>query len=178
MEKLLAALKVIGVGLFLREIPGAKLPPTHPLIVRAETAATIMVSEVPSVFPKLSVKEQEARARAAYVWLFWESRMEANPKGSNDQGTACGGAQVHPDLFPEGTFSSEITCASMRADLRMSVRGELIAIRYFESKCGTLARALSAYSTKGDCPPAGYTLKLVQDRCVDAGLTKQCEVKP
>ena len=148
---------------------GTTLPASHPLFARADAGAEAVAAEVPGVYGDLSAAEQERRGRVAMVFGFHEAAWLANPPGSNDKGGACGWGQVHLDAFPKGTFPAEMTCAAIRSDLRTSVRAHLIAMRYFEDKCGSLRAGLTAYATTGACPKAGYTIKLVARRCSEAG---------
>lgn len=178
MEKLAPALKLLAASLVAHAFPGAHLPPTHPYSMRADRAAIVVAEEVPRVFPEHDEKTQEAEGRAALVWNRYEANFEENPmpsvKGANDDGHACGPMQVHPEYYPAGALEG-ITCKEMRTDFRLGMRAGLLAIRYFEDKCGSLAAALTAYSMRGVCPK-GWTLGLVEKRCTEAGLTKKCEM--
>jgi hypothetical protein len=101
------------------------------------------------------------------TWGWHESGLQANPKGSNDQGGACGIGQVHVASMPDGELEG-LTCAELRSDLRKSVRAQMLVMRYFEWKCGSLIAAMTAYSTRGECPTKGKTIPLVVRRMKEA----------
>jgi hypothetical protein len=164
-----AALFAVAVHLLDLAFPKAHLPPTHALVTRADEAAEVVAAEVPEVYGDFSQAEQEKRGRVAIVMGYFEAGWQANPKGSNDMGTACGFGQVHIELFPKGTFPPEMTCTAIRSNLRTSVRAHLIAMRFFETKCGSLRAGLTAYATKGECPSSGWTIPLIIKRCALAG---------
>lgn len=148
---------------------GVTLPDTHPTMVRAaENAAA-----VETVVEKLvsNPTERLAWARIIYVFGYFEASWLANPKGSNDQGSACGVMQVHtPEKFLPGA-----TCSAVRKDLALGYEVGLTLMLQLEAQCGSKAAALTAYATNGSCPK-GWILPLVRKRCKLAGLTSDCRL--
>jgi hypothetical protein len=159
-DKLLLLIPAISLMLGAPTVPG-------PLRARAEAAAKITV-DVAQSFP---LERREQLARMAYVFQAAESGFVADPKGSNDQGAACGAMQVHtPYKFVEGA-----TCAKVRADYRLGVLVGMTLMNLLWDKCGSPAAALTAYSTNGQCPGT-WVLPVVSRRCKIAGLSSDCRL--
>lgn len=138
------------------------------LKTRAESAAKITV-DVVEAFP---FERREALARVAFVFQGGESGFQANPKGSNDKGAACGAMQVHtPEKFVAGA-----TCAKVRADYRLGVVAGVTIINMLWDRCGSLSGALTAYATDGTTCHKGWVLPLVSKRCKTAGLSSECRM--
>lgn len=164
-------MKPILVALVLHLLALRGVPATHPIYARVDAAAEVVASEVPLVFPTLSAIEQDKRGRVSIAWGFWESGLQANPTcppsvakaDCNDGGRACGWGQIHVATLPTGVLPPEMTCAAIRADLRTSVRAQLLVIHHLEKACGSLQGAMTAYAT-GRCPAKGWTIRLVSDR--------------
>ncbi len=170
-------MKPILAALVLRLIALMGVPAGHPIYARVDAAAEVVAGEVAVVFPELSAAEQEKRARISVVWGLYEAGLQADPKCSpgtakadcNDGGKACGWGQVHVATLPPGVLPATMTCAAIRADLRTSVRAQLLVIRHLEKACGSLRGAMTAYAT-GACPAKGWTIRLVRDRFKLAGV--------
>lgn len=144
---------------------GAPKVPDY-LQVRAEKAAVITVEVVKG----FAFERREPLARVAYVWQGGESGFQENPGGSNDKGAACGPMQVHtPEKFVTGA-----TCSKVRADYRLGVLVGVTLIDRLWTQCGSLAGALTAYSTDGKCHT--WVLPIVTRRCKIAGLSGECRL--
>ena len=160
-DKLISLLPAISLMLGAPTVPSA-------LRSRAECAAKITV-EVAQGFP---ADRREQLARIAFVFQAGESGFVGNPKGSNDQGAACGPMQVHtPEKWLPGA-----TCAKVRADYKLGVQVGMTLMNMLWDKCGGPAAALTAYATNGQCPGT-WVLPLVQRRCKIAGLSSDCRLK-
>lgn len=159
-DKLLLLLPAVSLMLGAPKVPTA-------LELRAKSAAAITV-DVAQGFP---LERREPLARVAFVFQAAESGFVGNPKGSNDQGAACGPMQVHtPEKFVPGA-----TCAKVRADYKLGVLVGMTLMNQLWDKCGGLAAALTAYATNGQCP-GSWTLPLVTRRCKIAGLSSDCRM--
>jgi hypothetical protein len=112
--------------------------------------------------------------RLLIVWAFHESALRANPPGSNDKGHACGALQVHVDSLPEGWLPPAWTCARLRADRRLGLLAGYIVMGNLMGKCGSAAAGLTAFVSDGQCHKSTY--EIVRVRCVEAGLTSECEL--
>jgi hypothetical protein len=165
--------------------PGTKLAPDHPVMIRADkTYDTIY-----AVASKLTQNpvERDAWVKIAFTWAGYESGWHPSPKGSNDDGAACGVLQVHVgeviSMLEPGMPG--ITCKKVRASLDLGVEAGLRVMLYFEAQCGSKAAAMTAFSTNGLCPvyenpvtkvKTGWTLPIVKKRCKLAGLTDECRM--
>lgn len=161
---LLAHLRTIVLALIASQLgPGIALPSTHWLPQRGEAAMLDAVAAVQAM--KLSDADQERYARLAVVFGFYEGAWLASPRGSNDNGAACGVMQVwSPERILPGA-----TCAKVRADRVLGFRVGLLTIQQLEARCGSLRKALNSYATGRDCPE--YHIALVDKRCAMAGVS-------
>ena len=162
-------LLTLALHLLALALPGQHLPATHPIMVRANAAAKAISEKTVLVYADLPLAEQEKRARVAFTWAFHESGWQANPKGSNDQGSAAGILQIHVASVPKGVLPDGFTPAALRADVAVGAEAGLRVIRHLEEKCGSLRAAMTAFSTNGACPAKGWTVGLVTRRCAEAG---------
>ena len=162
MRPVLLALAVRMIALAM---PGAALPPEHPIMVRARGAADDLLEAVAA-----EAEHEPALVRAAYVWSFYESGWYASPVGPNDKGGACGVLQIHVSSLPKGWIPPEWTCAAVRKDRVLGYRAGLRVLRRLVDRCGSLRGGLHAYSTTGACPaPAAPPIRVVLERCKVAG---------
>lgn len=139
----------------------AKLPPEHPLIVRASECA----DDVLQVVKEFPDQNQDTLARLSYVFAWKEGGCRADPIGHNDNGNACGVMQTwYPQWEVEGA-----TCESVKKDRKLGLRvGMRRMVRLFK-KCGGWGPGLTAYATNGACPDK-WVLPLVKERCKLAGV--------
>lgn len=144
---------------------GLMLPASDPAVVRASAAADDVIVVVQK---RVEPAHREKWARILFAWGYYEASWWANPKGSNDQGAACGVMQVHnPEKYLDGA-----SCARVRADRQLGFAVGLELLLKLEKDCGSTAGALTAYSMDGACKP--YVIPLVASRCKKAGLTASC----
>ncbi len=163
-DSILAAdLADLGRALVQSQLPKGSqpLPATHPLVRRIDAAAVAVAREA-EAFP-LPVRERFARV--TFVMAGFESGWQANPKGSNDLGSACGALQLHD---PQLHYKAGVTCAMLRADLALGLRAGMAVIAALAQKHGSLAAGLTAYATDGTYH--GWVLPLVAQRCKLAGV--------
>ena len=121
----------------------------------------------------LLVESDDAHVRSAFVWAALESGWQANPRGDNDGGNACGVLEVHVAEW-SSVLPETWTCEAIRADRVLGFRAAILVLDHLEKQCGSLARAWGAYAT-GTCEGGA---QLVARRCLRAGLTTSCEVRP
>lgn len=147
-------LEMMGVP---REI---KLSDGHPVMVRARATATA-----------LARMENDASWRAiAFVYAGAEGGFHASPPGFNDAGAACGPHQVHV-AEAKAILEPGMTCEAIRKDLSMGLRAGLLVMKSLTKDCGSMAGALTAYGTNGQCPK-NWTLPAVIKRMKIAKLHK------
>lgn len=145
---------------------GTTLPASHPEVARVEAAAGDLARAM-----ELEGISDVRVGRVAFVWSWYEAALYADPKGDNDKGAACGVGQVHVGDVPKGWLEPEWTCAALRANRVLGYRAELRVIERFRAQCGGDLRAgLTAYSTRGKCPPKDWTIRLVAERMKIAGV--------
>lgn len=140
---------------------------THPLMSRRvwpAVVATIAAVEKVGCFPRKETETQdeacERTARVALRWQHGESSLLANPKGSNDDGQACGAMQVNVQHI--GFEECRLARKSYRHGVEIGVRMMLAEV----ARCGGVVAGLGAYSTKGQC---GGAPMLIARRCAEAG---------
>lgn len=159
-----AILRSIVLKILFLAYPGTKQPQLPALdIARGESA----IQDLDHAFTRLGSSEEERTILApiALVWSYYESNWFANPKGSNDQGSACGVMQVHqPWIERPGT-----TCQDLRSDRILGYEIGILRLQDFITKCGSVRGGLTAYSTNGQCPKPGWAIRLVVNRCKIAG---------
>lgn len=148
--------------------PGEETPQ---LRTRADGAAQDIVAVVNERLPDAAPEERLAWAKVLFVWSRYEATWLADPKGSNDHGSACGILQIHnPHKYLDGA-----TCEKIRKDRRLGLKAALEVMLSMTAKCGTRGGGLSAFSGDGMCPTVVFPL--VSMRCRKAGLTSTCESK-
>jgi len=137
----------------------------------AEAAAYIVSYRIGDVKnPTNALRQRETWARIMFVFAYYEASWYASPKGSNDEGRACGVLQVHnPEKYVTG-----YDCKSVRGSLEKGFDVGLALMMRLEKQCGSKKAALTAYATDGACH--NWTLPLVVKRCKEAGLTEECEL--
>ena len=157
-------LRALGRALVQRQLPkGAPaLPDTHPMLRHALAAAPIVATETIGLPPTVRTKF----ARVVYTMAGFESGWQANPKGSNDKGSACGPIQLHdPQLY----YQPDVHCDDLRKDLRLGFRAGMAVLWDLSVKYGTLAAGLTAYATDGSNHGA-WVLPEIAKRCALAGV--------
>ena len=120
-----------------------------------------------------SIESDEAVARSVFVWAYREGAWFSAPPGSSDNGGSCGVLQISAGQWTS-VLPETWTCAAMREDRLLGLRAGILVLHHLRNACGSLSGAWSAYSS-GRCRGAPL---LVARRCVSAGLTARCEVKP
>jgi len=160
-ERAAALLSILPGLLEMMGVPQTiKLPDGHPVIVRAKAVATA-----------LARIEEDASWRAiAFVYAGAEGGFHASPPGFNDAGAACGPHQVHA-AEAKAILDPDMTCEAIRKDLSMGLRAGLLVMKSLTKTCGSMAGALTAYGTNGQCPK-GWTLTIVTKRLKVAKLHK------
>lgn len=167
----------LGVVLLASQLGLSDLPSDNPYVVRYDAAAFEIAQASYEECSDLGEAGMEQCGRVAMVMGHFESANQANPKGSNDKGGACGSMQVHVSSVPEGWLPKEWTCAALRADRELGYRAGLRVVRRLWDKCGSLGAGLSAFAMHGECPPINpatgkrYVLMLIQSRCHKGGVT-------
>lgn len=147
-------LEMMGVP---REV---KLPDGHPVVVRARATATALAR----------IEEDPAWRAIAFVYAGAEGGFHASPPGWNDAGAACGPHQVHV-AEAKAILDPGMTCEAIRKDLSMGLRAGLLVMKSLTKTCGSVAGALTAYGTNGQCPKT-WTLPVVIKRMKIAKLHK------
>lgn len=164
----------LGVALLAAQIGGTELPPENPYRVRYDAAAIDAARASFQECADLGESGMERCGRVAIVMGHFEAANEANPKGSNDNGGACGVMQVHVSEVPKGWLPETWTCAALRADRELGYRAGLRVVRRLEDKCGSLGGALTAFATNGECPidktGKPYVIMLIKARCAKGGI--------
>jgi hypothetical protein len=161
MKAILLAL-LTGILATMGVPKSVRLPDSHPSMVRYDACAADVVEVVSSMVPPERVG---VIAPIAYVFALKEGNCQANPKGDNDKGAACGVMQTHtPDLILPGA-----TCEKVRADRKLGIRVGVTLMLAKEAECGSMRAGLTAYATNGACPAKGWTINLVLERCKLAG---------
>lgn len=160
---LVAELRTLGRDLVQRQLPKGSppLPETHPLLRHAYAAAQILAEETAGVDPAM----RSPFARMVFTMAGFESGWQANPKGSNDLGAACGALQLHD---PQIHYRPDVSCTMLRKDLRLGLRAGMAVIRALTAKHGHLAAGLTAYATDGTYK--GWILPEIARRCALAGV--------
>jgi hypothetical protein len=160
-ERVAALLVILPDLLELMGVPReVKLPDSHPVMVRARAVATA-----------LARVEDDAKWRAiAFVYAGAEGGFHASPPGFNDAGKACGILQLHA-ADAKAILEPGMTCEAIRKDLSMGLRAGLLVMKSLVKDCGSMAGALTAYGTNGQCPK-NWTLPLVIKRMKIAKLYK------
>lgn len=126
---------------------------------RAEDAASDCLAAVGSLYPSADDESKIEIARRWYMMSYYESSFFTDPKGSNDDGAACGVLQVH---LPKAE------CAEARRDrVYAYTKGIELGERWVKA-CGSVEAGLSAYAT-GACPKPGKVLSLIRWRCKRIG---------
>lgn len=137
------------------KLVGSPLPEGHAVTLRA--AAALVAVEAALAAEGVEGEELGTWARRLWGWSYWESSWQSDPKGSNDNGSACGTLQVHG---PERLLSGA-TCAAVRKSAVLGYRVGYRLMRELVTTCGSVERALGAYAT-GQC---GGAPQLVRRRC-------------
>jgi hypothetical protein len=144
---------------FCLTLPNAQY--LEPLIQPNITAvAAVVDAEGPLPFPGTDLAARWNRtAELMLVMGFFEAGWSANPRGSNDEGRACGVMQVHtPD---------PAKCAERRASLSAGYRAGLRTLKKMLELCGTINGAVAAFAS-GSCTGApklvAYRMSFVHRR--------------
>jgi hypothetical protein len=157
--KLLQSMKVVNPE---------QLPENDPILIRAQEAAQDVdaVFEDESIRKRLDKNEINPWKKMTFTMHGKEASFSANPKGSNDNGNACGALQVWAPWLPEG-----LTCKQVRASRKLGLRAGVIVALNFRDKCGGgLGEAWSAFAM-GRCGPKGMALEVILERCKIAGVS-------
>lgn len=144
------------------------LPPENPIMVRAKEAYGDVqwVFAQESIKSRIDAKDIERWEDMTFVMHGKEASFFTNPRGSNDNGKACGAIQAHGDYLPTG-----ITCKAARESRRIGLLAGVTIALDWRDRCETgFAGAWSAYAT-GKCPPKRFALQLILERCKIAGVT-------
>lgn len=133
---------------------GMQLPASHPVALRAESAARDVVVAV----EELPESERETWARLAFVFAFYESAWMTAAVG--DGGRSLGVLQVNSMWL--GSYSRADVLKDRVLGFRLGIR----TMRRLVSECGSMSAGLGAYAS-GQCNGAAF---LVKRRCKLAGV--------